>query len=504
MLFAFFGFAFSLFSPLPFFEGNVAQGFSEHMSELTAAYQAYYESWPALISSFSLETLNDPCKEASRLSMYQLLTLPLYQPLILGNFLSGIKRDLNTEELNGPIDELTVLFGRCCLLDDPVMISEQKSKNVLHEALVCEKKSFFHGLLRKKDVPPSFEGEKHKFFGQVEVRIVSPLTPDNIRPARLVLFDQMLLFVAKGESNVLHQIPIDAVLVSDRREPLVVTVSEREGAFSLFWNRGKGRVEHIVVLCESMAVRENCMARISAAGIVRFNSAKTKLAYFLMRERKPFRTRSSEYGASYAFSIWGFGCGSIRRYDALDARNLIASYKSTELLAFRILPESELGSEASLRVTFTNNDTFDLSGVALSALVSLLTVIARHREETQIQMQSRYPQPMVPFATMSRKEEREYRGQMEEKIRVEQTQQLQSLLRMRLGEINTEYHDVSHSLYRREAEVRGLEAQVAAHVAPSLGELKKSMTPLDKRDYRQNANYDESSSVLSLSFTDED
>ena len=75
------------------------------MEEVTGVYEAYLAQWPELVPALSAQYPPfDRHKAARNLSLYQLLALPLSQPLIWSNFLAGVARELKLDDLQAVVN----------------------------------------------------------------------------------------------------------------------------------------------------------------------------------------------------------------------------------------------------------------------------------------------------------------------------------------------------------------------------------------------------------------
>ena len=104
-------------------------------------------------------------------------------------------------------------------------------------------------------------------------------------------------------------------------------------------------------------------------------------------------------------------------------------------------------------------------------------------------------QPLVPITNLSRAEQLQLRRDMEEAAQRKAVQHMQKQLHGRLGDIQNEYNELSHALYRREEEVRELQVKLAEKNAPPLDVVRREMTPLERLEYREQQRDNDATSV---------
>jgi hypothetical protein len=200
------------------------------------------------------------------------------------------------------------------------------------------------------------------------------------------VFQDLILVATRDNATLLFRMDTASVVASPRHELGVGDLAIAPSlSFSLFWNKGKGKVEQLVFFAATKAACQFAMSRIQACSLLRLNSYRSKTAFVLARERRPFQGWSNEFGAEYHFAVWCFGEKSVTRRDA-DTGLIVSKYKARELVKFSSLPSDQ--NEQRLRVVFTS-ETIDIAGFGIGSCAPLLAAIVRYRDETHLQMRSR-------------------------------------------------------------------------------------------------------------------
>jgi hypothetical protein len=91
----------------------------------------------------------------------------------------------------------------------------------------------------------------------------------------------------------------------------------------------------------------------------------------------------------------------------------------------------------------------------------------------------------VPITNLSRAEQLALRRKMEEDAQRKAVQYVQKQLHGRLGDIQNEYNELSHALYKREEDVRELQTKLAEKNAPPLDVVRREMTPMERLEFRE-------------------
>jgi hypothetical protein len=208
-----------------------------------------------------------------------------------------------------------------------------------------------------------------------EIRYILPRAPGSSYTGTLHLCNDVLMLRNTATRIMQQKMDIRNVIVSPRHEPRVGDdIHVKEGSFSLFWNRGQGRLEHFVLVAPGAEQRHAWLRNISEAVSDRVNDlGASKVQYHVVRERKPGLERCNEYGAAYHFMIWGFGSKTMYRCDA-DNGALISTYRCSELESFEKIETREKEVRLLVRTTW---ETFELSTVGVVPIILSLRNIMR-------------------------------------------------------------------------------------------------------------------------------
>ncbi len=472
--------------------GAVA-GFTRYLADIETAFKGYYEAYPALVGEFTLEQLAHVHREAEGCSLALLLQTPLAEPLVWANMAARLRRKSGDQTLDPVVSFLTDVFARLCLLDEAAKSQEEQVKRSLEAELRREKRGITDIFHRKTAL--SLSDGPRSFFGKMEgLRMVLPRRSEVVRDVRLFLFHDTILILARDSPTVLFRMDPQHVVASAGHTPYVQeAASAREGCFSLFWDRGRGKVEQIVLLAGSFANCHRCLSRVFAASLLRLNADRHKALALLVRERKPFFGRSSSLGTEYHFAVYAFGVGTVtRRAAAGPERRVLGTYKSRELESFAPLASDH--HDERVRVQF-ETETFDVASYGAATVLTLLQAVALHRSETEVRRTARMRQPLVPITHLSRSEQLELRRKMEEDAQRKAVQFVQKQLHGRLGDVQNEYNELSHALFKREEEVRELQTKLAEKNAPPLDVVRREMTPLERLEFREQQCDNEATSV---------
>lgn len=269
---------------------GVVLGFTKFLSDLEDSFKQLYEGFADFVGQFSSEELNAVHPEAQKLSLGQLLELILGVPLVLANVLARWKRKSKDEAIQPVISGLETLFSCLAHASSNAKAEQQQTKTMLQNDLRHAKKGFLHDLFHR---PPQVDlsGDSHIFFGKLEgLRLALPLEPTRVRDVKLFVFSDVVLVVARELPTLLYSMDPGALVVSTRRELGVGDVAASlDCSFSLFWNKGGGKVEQLIMFASSRPGAHHAMSRILAASLCRVNSTRTKSFFMLVRERKPFQ-----------------------------------------------------------------------------------------------------------------------------------------------------------------------------------------------------------------------
>ncbi len=471
---------------------GAVEGFTKFLPEIEKAFLDYYDVYASLAGSLTLEQMAHVAPEAEEFSVAHLLQVPLAEPLIWANIAARLRRKSADARLDPIVNFLSGVFARLCLADKEAKSLEDQMKRSLQGELRPEKKGFLQMFHRKPRAV--LDDAPRSFFGRFEnVRMVLPRQPNVVQDVRIVCFSDAVLILARDRPLVLFRMDPQTVVVSTRHTPDVQeAVSSREGSFALFCDRGRGKVEQIVLFPGSFAACHLIMSRIHACSLLRLNAGRVKVLTMLARERKPMQGRSSDLGTEYHFAVYSFGIGAVTRHDTGPEHVLISTYKSRELEKFAPLPSPQ--HEQRVRATFSTEE-FDVASFGLSSVMLLLKHVALHREETQVRLRGRMRQPLLSITNMTRAEQVQLRRTMEEEAQRKAALAVQKHLHGRLGDIQNEYNGLSLELYKREQEVRELQARLAEKSAPPLDVVKREMTPLEQLEFREKQKEDETTSV---------
>jgi hypothetical protein len=269
---------------------GVSLGFSKFLADVDQAFKQLHEGFAGFVGQFSTEELNVVHHEADKLSLGQLLELPLAFPLVLANVVARLKRKSKDESLEPIVTNLASVFAELTLASSNAKDEEQQTKKILQSDLRPVKKGFLHDLFHRP--PPVYlNGDTHKFLGKLEgLRMAMPREPTRLRDVKFYVFSDVVLVVARESATLLFSMDPGAIVVSLRRELGVGDVaSSADCSFSLFWNKGGGKVEQMIFFAASRIAAHHTMSRLHAASLLRVNSTRTKSMFLLVRERKPFQ-----------------------------------------------------------------------------------------------------------------------------------------------------------------------------------------------------------------------
>jgi hypothetical protein len=264
---------------------GVPMSFTRFLADIETSFQQYFEGYAELVGQFTVDQLRAVHPESSKLSLGELLELPLAIPLIFSNMLIGLRSKTKDETLDASISKLQSIRLLSNTGED-----DAKIKKALEAELQPSKTGFLHDLFRRPASSQLSAGPR-AFLGKVEaLRMVLPQQPGRARDVKLLVFSDLVLVVARELPTLLYRLETRSVVASPRLEPgLGDAAANVDASFSLFWNRGEGKLEHFVFFAGSRQAAQLALARLHTVALLSHNSEPSAALRVLTRERKPFQ-----------------------------------------------------------------------------------------------------------------------------------------------------------------------------------------------------------------------